>query len=240
MKSYTYSDLRKLSHKWVQFNLTPMLLMAVAYVFMTWLCLEHSWALTLLSTFFYTLFMFIAFKSIKNEKVTLNTISTREMSDMAKAMLRYFAYNLIIFIVGFLFGLLLTVLFGGTFAMAMLNGTIGSLWLAILLSMIFIIALIYIELRLSMVLPLLIDRPSMTIIEAIRYSAEIMKGNVFEYFCFNLTYIGWIVLVFVTCGIASVYVLPLLIAADAAFYCVLEKKSIVYNEHIMKSEQIAE
>lgn len=65
---------------------------------------------------------------------------------------------------------------------------------------------------------ILADHPEMTGGEAITASKNLMKGKKGRLFCLDLSYIGWILLSFLTLGILMLWVAPRMSAAKAAFY----------------------
>ena len=65
---------------------------------------------------------------------------------------------------------------------------------------------------------LLLDRPELSATDAITESRKMMNGHKMELFLLDLSFIGWMILVFVTFGIASLYVTPYMNAARTAFY----------------------
>ena len=64
----------------------------------------------------------------------------------------------------------------------------------------------------------MIDHPEMKGLEAITASKNLMKGKKGKLFCLELSYIGWILLGILTCGILLIWVEPKMLAARAAFY----------------------
>ena len=58
----------------------------------------------------------------------------------------------------------------------------------------------------------------MTAREAIRESKEIMNGHKMDFFVLSLSFIPWILLVYVTLGIASIYVMPYMQLTYTNFY----------------------
>lgn len=70
----------------------------------------------------------------------------------------------------------------------------------------------------AMTFYLLRDNPSLTPTEAITRSREIMNGNKWRLFCLHFSFIGWILLSLVTCGIGMLFVLPYMQVAQAEFY----------------------
>jgi uncharacterized membrane protein len=62
------------------------------------------------------------------------------------------------------------------------------------------------------------DNPQMGAIEAITASRKMMNGHKMELFLLDLSFIGWILLSILTCGILFFYVAPYMQAARAEFY----------------------
>ena len=62
------------------------------------------------------------------------------------------------------------------------------------------------------------DHPDWDADRCIGESKRLMEGHRWRYFCFCLSYLGWWILVVVTCGLAFVFVMPYFNAAQAAFY----------------------
>lgn len=60
--------------------------------------------------------------------------------------------------------------------------------------------------------------------EALKESMRIMDGHKMDLFMFSLSFIGWWLLVIVTCGIASIYVAPYYTAAMTNFYNAIKDK----------------
>lgn len=100
-----------------------------------------------------------------------------------------------------------------------------ALWLGILIgvftflwSLLFWIPGIVKGLSYSMAYYVLAENPEMTAREALNESKAIMEGHKMELFVLYLSFILWDLLVAVTFGIASVYVLPYQSATIANFY----------------------
>ena len=70
----------------------------------------------------------------------------------------------------------------------------------------------------AMVYHILAENPDMTVREAMAESRRIMKGNKFRFFRLQFSFIGWYLLVAITLGIASLWVVPYEQAAIASFY----------------------
>ena len=66
---------------------------------------------------------------------------------------------------------------------------------------------------------ILAEYPELSVFDALRNSASLMRGNKWRLFCLNISFIGWVLLAACcTCGIGIFFVGPYMYAADAAFY----------------------
>ena len=70
----------------------------------------------------------------------------------------------------------------------------------------------------SMTFYILKDHPEMSATDAITESRKMMNGNKWRLFCLDFSFIGWFLLIPLTCGILSIMVGPYISAAHAAFY----------------------
>jgi uncharacterized membrane protein len=77
---------------------------------------------------------------------------------------------------------------------------------------------IIIALGLSMSMFILSDNPSMSAVDVLKASWEMMKGHKGDYFVFCLLCIGMAILGFLALIIGIFYVLPIIYAASALFY----------------------
>lgn len=62
------------------------------------------------------------------------------------------------------------------------------------------------------------DCPELSYNEAIERSMAMMEGHKMQYFILSLSFIGWIVLAIISCGILSLWVNPYISATNAHFY----------------------
>ncbi len=62
------------------------------------------------------------------------------------------------------------------------------------------------------------DNPELKFNEAIERSMEMMEGRKMQYFLLMLSFIGWIILIILTCGILSLWVTPYMNATFANYY----------------------
>ncbi len=65
---------------------------------------------------------------------------------------------------------------------------------------------------------ILAENKNMDAFEAIRCSQIMMQGHKWELFVLDLSFIGWMLLIPITFGIAGIYVIPYMNAAKANFY----------------------
>ena len=75
-----------------------------------------------------------------------------------------------------------------------------------------------------MVSYILADQPELSRKEAFQLSKQMMKGQKWNAFVLDLSFIGWYLLCLVTCGIAGIfYVYPYVFATDAELYLALKR-----------------
>lgn len=88
-----------------------------------------------------------------------------------------------------------------------------SLW-----TIVFIIPGIIAALSYSQTFYLMIDDPSLSGMDALRKSKELMKGHKCEYFLLCLSFIGWAFLAAMTFGIGFIFLLPYMALSQAVYY----------------------
>lgn len=69
---------------------------------------------------------------------------------------------------------------------------------------------------------ILLDRPELSPTQAIDESQKMMDGHKMDLFILDLSFIGWILLSCLTCGVLLFYVEPYMMATRAAFYLELK------------------
>jgi uncharacterized membrane protein len=106
-----------------------------------------------------------------------------------------------------------------------LNKAINAALLQLIVS--FIIAIgyallvvpgIYLQARFGFAIYAMEKDPTLSITDAMKKSSTLMQGHKMEYFVFLLSFIGWFIVVGLTFGIASIYVLPYVQLSTANFY----------------------
>lgn len=97
--------------------------------------------------------------------------------------------------------------------LTVIRGFFVFLW-----SLLFVVPGIVAFYRYAMMPYLLAENPNMTVMEAMKQSKIMMKGNKFRLFCLHFTFIGWKILAAFTLGIGFLWVNPYEAAAEAAFF----------------------
>lgn len=71
------------------------------------------------------------------------------------------------------------------------------------------------------------DNPEMGANEVITRSRQMMDGHKWQLFCLHFSFIGWILLCMLTCGLLTFMVTPYMNAATAAFYENLKREEMI-------------
>jgi uncharacterized membrane protein len=79
-----------------------------------------------------------------------------------------------------------------------------------------------------MIFYVLYDNPDIGAIEALNRSKKMMHGYKWKLFCLHFSFIYWILLSILTCGIGFLWLIPYMGVAQANFYENL-KDSLVYS-----------
>jgi uncharacterized membrane protein len=103
--------------------------------------------------------------------------------------------------------------FGKTFGLYIVMNILIFLW-----SLLFVIPGIVAAVRYSMAFYILADHPEIGIMDAIRESKRMMRGNKWKLFCLELSFIGWAIVGALTLGIGYLWVIPYMIASTVGFY----------------------
>ena len=183
---------------------------------------------TLVISLIFSLVMIgVSLQIVNGENIDLNKIFSK-FGKFVKAELWYLLYSLPAIIgyaifIGCFLGLLLLgfatflslgdVSFSGILLVAIL---IVGLW-SFVFSIIWSISIYF---KYSFSLYISVDDAAINISakNCLKVSKEMMKGNKFRFFVFQLSFIGWYLLVGLTLGIMSVYVIPYIQLATAEFY----------------------
>ena len=101
-----------------------------------------------------------------------------------------------------------------------LNILVAELLVGILIflaSLLFVIPGIILALAYSMVTYLVVDT-ELSSVDAMKKSREMMKGYKWDYFVFELSFIGWIILGIFTLGILYIWLIPYMQVASVLYY----------------------
>ncbi len=103
--------------------------------------------------------------------------------------------------------------FWGAFKVQFFVGLFTFLW-----SLLFYIPGIVKSFAYSMSMYILADNPGMGALEAIKKSKEMTNGHKMDLFVLGLSFIGWMLLISFTCGIAAIWVVPYMNTTYANVY----------------------
>lgn len=103
--------------------------------------------------------------------------------------------------------------FWPSFKVSFLVGLFTGLW-----SLLLVIPGIIKAYSYSQAMYILAENPGMGALEAIDRSRKMMKGHKLDLFMLHLSFLGWSLLCGITLGIAGIYVIPYMNAANANFY----------------------
>ncbi len=103
--------------------------------------------------------------------------------------------------------------FGRTVLLRLLIAVFTALW-----SLLFVIPGIIAGYRYSMAFYILADNDNISAHDALKASKEMMRGHKWELFKLHLSFIGWIILCCITCGIGFIFLSPYINTAQANFY----------------------
>lgn len=74
------------------------------------------------------------------------------------------------------------------------------------------------EIKYSMTFYIIADNPEISALDAIDKSKKMMDGHKWEYFCLQLSFIGWGILSIITCGIGFIWLVPYVKTSNTYFY----------------------
>ena len=109
--------------------------------------------------------------------------------------------------------------FAGTFLLSLMRTLFVSLW-----SLLFIIPGIIKKYAYSMAFYVKADHPEYTWNECLKTSKTLMKGNKMKLFFLKLSFLGWMIVSCMTCGIGFLWLAPYMECTIANFYAFLAAK----------------
>ena len=95
---------------------------------------------------------------------------------------------------------------------------LAALSVCVVLGIVAGVLAIVVQYRYAMSYFALVDNPELAPVDALRESARMMKGNKWNYFCLNLSFIGWALLCIFSCGIGGFILAPYVGQAQTVFY----------------------
>lgn len=109
------------------------------------------------------------------------------------------------------------------FARAVLAHIINSVFI-VLWSLLLIIPGIIKSISYSMTVFIIVEKKSIEPNEARKKSMQMMEGHKWDYFCLIVSFIGWVILCFLTAGILTFWIGPYMNATKALFYDSIKEK----------------
>ena len=124
-----------------------------------------------------------------------------------------------------------TITYARQHAYANMRFLVAGLLIMILSSLLAVVTLgigaIILSYAYGMVPYLLHDYPELSPREAMKISREMMRGQKWNLFVLDFTFIGWILLSILTLGLGVLFVQPYMLTARAAFYEDLKAKKLI-------------
>ena len=113
----------------------------------------------------------------------------------------------------------LDLLFSGfnRFIETLIAGLLISVAISIGLALLIVPGII-LGLGFSMTFFIMADDQNISGIDAMKQSWAMMNGHLWDLFCLELRFIGWIILASITCGIGFIWLYPYMMAATLNFY----------------------
>ena len=137
-----------------------------------------------------------------------------------------------------------TITYARQHAYANMRFLVAGLLIMILSSLLAVVTLgigaIILSYAYGMVPYLLHDYPELSAREAMKISREMMRGQKWNLFVLDLTFIGWILLALCTAGVGMLFVQPYMLTARAAFYDDLKATTIIDDSDSAIEEATAE
>lgn len=116
---------------------------------------------------------------------------------------------------------------------------LGVIIVILLIIVIFIAIEVFISLIFAQTTLLIIrDHDDIGAIDAMKLSAELMKGKKWDFFCLGFSFIGWILLSIITLGVGLLFTIPYMQVSYANFYLELlkEREDIARRSGVVDAE----
>lgn len=112
--------------------------------------------------------------------------------------------------------------------------------LTVLWTFLFIIPGLVAAIKYSLTPYIIAENPEIPVTDAVDMSKHMMEGHKMDYFVLILSFIPWIILVTLTCGLASIYVTPYMNATYAQFYVMVRDEYNMGNEIVKEDKGLEE
>lgn len=133
------------------------------------------------------------------------------------------------FVMGLLFALLCAVLSAPqivlTAAMVISEEALFPIIFLLLYGIFLGILEVYVVLTYGQVYLVLADNPDIPILEALKESKRLMKGNRGRFFVLGLSFLGWLLILYITLGYAALWLVPYIMCTNIFFYLNLKELS---------------
>lgn len=235
MKS-SFSDLHRFTRRIADINWWILLFTSAIFMMLLIITIKYRYAAFFITQFYSAMIMYIIFQCINGNEISLSDFDEERFKIIFKIFLRFMVVNVSAYII-FKIGVFLLIIGLSVIVSMPYFYFMDSYWTAIVLIILTAIFALYLKVKLSMVFPLLIDESSTTVANGIVKGSNLIKGHIFNYILYIMSYIGWVFLLGITLGLSAVYVAPLLIIADISYYLMLTnnpifKKCIKYNQKL--------
>lgn len=107
------------------------------------------------------------------------------------------------------------------FVVLTLAGILGSgllMLMAVAVLLASAVLFFVLQFRLALCYYIMAEYPNLDVMDVIRNSFVLMKGNVWRYFCLQISFFGWMLVAVCTFGLGMIALCPYMYAANTAFY----------------------
>lgn len=153
------------------------------------------------------------------DRIKLNLVSKNKI-------LKSLGFTIILWIISFILVFIVTsvttlIIMSDILSYNSIN--IGKI-IAIILTILLLIVYIIFTYMVTQTTYIIIEKENIGIIEAMKLSAKIIKGNKWKYFVLQLSFIGWAILSIITFGIWFLWLIPYVTLTSTNFYKNLNKE----------------
>lgn len=216
---------------------------------------HNQWGVAVLITLFIGFFTLVNEALSAVENIAINTSLYKELldSEVIDAIIKfYMKYDIFFLVVPLAISLFLiiakygecklyldivesrdarfsTIFEGFLYVFKAVGASLYTTILIVLWSFLFFIPGLIAGIKYSMTTYIIAENPSIPITDAVDMSKNMMDGHKMDYFMLKLSFIPWVILITLTCGLASIYVTPYMNSAIAQFYVQVKSEYEVEN-----------